>query len=118
MRRQATDAAAGLNRLLRALLEIRAKEGSHLPGYAEPIVLFLGARSNGSAAMRELRDELGLGQSRASRLCAALARAGLVRVDTATEDRRASRVRLTAKGFRLVGKVASALDGKSGSTSA
>ncbi len=111
MRRQATDGAAGLNRLLRALLEIRAKEGSHLPGYAEPIMLLLGSRSDGSVAMRELRDTLGLGQSRASRLCAALARAGLVRVDTASEDRRASRVRLTAKGFKLVGRVSTVLDG-------
>ncbi len=75
-------------------------------------MLFLGIQPDGTAGMRELRERLGLGQSRTSRLCASLARAGLVQVLASDEDRRASRVKLTAKGFRLVGRTAAALSSR------
>lgn len=109
MRRRTTRTADELLSLLRALLELRAGEGNRLPGHAEAILVYLGTRPEGSARMHELRERLGLGQSRASRLCAALARAGLVEVVTPPEDRRASLIKLTAKGSRLVGRVAEAL---------
>jgi len=117
MYRPAYEAAAELDRLLRALLAFRAGDGSHLPGYAEPILLFLGTRSHGAAGMRELREGLGLGQSRTSRLCAALARSGLVEVVTPSEDRRVSRVKLTARGFRLIGRTADAFRARRRSSS-
>jgi DNA-binding MarR family transcriptional regulator len=113
MRRSAPHATDDLNLLLRAVLEFRAQDGNHLPGYAEPIMFFLGMQPEGSAGMRELRERLGLGQSRTSRLCAALGRAGLVEVVTPTEDRRASLVKLTPKGARLVDKVLAAYRSRS-----
>lgn len=93
------------------MLELRRGEGSHLPGHAESIVLCLGLQPEGVARMRELRERLGLGQSRTSRLCAALARAGWVEVVTPAEDRRASAVRLTAKGRRLIDRTLTVLRG-------
>lgn len=109
MRRRTTRTADELWSLLRALLYLRANDRNRLPGYAEPILVFLGTRPDGSARLRELRERLSLGQSRASRLCAALARAGLVEVVTPAEDRRASRIRLTPQGSRLVGRAAQAI---------
>ncbi len=109
MRRRTTRTADELWSLLRALLRLRAGECNRLPGYAEAILIFLGTRPQGAAGMRELRERLSLGQSRTSRLCAALARAGLLVVMTAAEDRRESWIRLTPKGSRLVGRAAQAL---------
>lgn len=109
MRRRTTRTADELSSLLRAMLRLRTSDGNRLPGYAEPILIYLGTRPEGSAGMRELRERLHLGISRASRLCAALARAGLVEIITPAEDRRSSLIRLTAKGSRLVGRAAAAL---------
>ena len=108
MRRSTFNITEDLNFLLRAVLEFRANDGNHLPGYAEPIMFFLGMQPEGSAGMRELRERLGLGQSRTSRLCAALGRVGLVEVVTPNEDRRSSLVKLTPKGTRLVDKILTA----------
>lgn len=109
MRRRITRTADELSSFLRALLRLRANDGNRLPGYAEAILVYLGMQPQGSAEMRELRERLGLGQSRASRLCAALARAGLVEIVKQADDRRASWIKLTTKGSRLVGQVAEAL---------
>lgn len=109
MRRRTTRSADEVLSLLRALLQLRASDGKPLPGFAETILVYLGTRSDGAARMHELRERLRLGQSRASRLCAALARAGLVEILTPAEDRRASLIKLTAKGSRLVGRAAKAL---------
>ncbi len=109
MSRRVTPSADELKRLLGALLRLRAGSANRLPGFAEPILIFLGTRPDAAARMGELRERLGLGQSRASRLCAALCRAGLVEITTAEEDRRASSVRLTLVGRQLVDESAGAL---------
>ncbi len=109
MSRRLTPSADELKRLLGALLRLRAGSANRLPGFAEPILIFLGTRPDAAARMGELRERLGLGQSRASRLCAALRRAGLVEIATAEEDRRASSVRLTPVGRQLVEECAGAL---------
>jgi DNA-binding MarR family transcriptional regulator len=107
MRRLATHAVDELELLLRTLLEFRRGDGSYLPTYAEAIVVFLGAQPGGSARMGEVRERLHLPQSRTSRLCAKLARIGMVEITTSTEDRRSSAFRLTANGARLVDKILS-----------
>lgn len=109
MRRRKNRSADEVLSLLRALLQLRASDGKPLPGFAETILVYLGTRSERAARMRELRERLRLGQSRASRLCAALTRAGLVEIVTPAEDRRTSLIRLTAKGSRVVGRAAEAL---------
>lgn len=109
MSRRATPCADELQRLLGALLCLRTGGGNRLPGFAEPILVLLGARPDAAVRMGELRERLGLGQSRVSRLCAALKRAGLVAIATAEEDRRASWVQLTPAGRELVEASVSAL---------
>ena len=109
MSRRVTPCADELNRLLGALLRLRTGSGNRLPGFAEPILVYLGTRPDAAVRMGELRERLGLGQSRASRLCAALKRAGLVDITTAEEDRRASWVQLTSAGRELVDECSSAL---------
>jgi DNA-binding transcriptional ArsR family regulator len=109
MSRRATPSADELMRLLGALLRLRTGSANRLPGFAEPILVFLGTRPEAAVRMGELRERLGLGQSRASRLCAALKRAGLVQITTAEDDRRASWVQLTPAGRELVEESASAL---------
>jgi len=109
MSRRILPAADELNGLLGALLCLRTGSGNRLPGFAEPILIFLGTRAEHPVKMGELRERLGLGQSRASRLCAALKRAGLVEITTAAEDRRASWVQLSQAGWALVDECTSAL---------
>lgn len=109
MSRRLTPSVDELERLLGALVCLRTGSGNRLPGFAEPILIFLGTRPDAAVRMGELRERLGLGQSRASRLCAALKRAGLVDITTATEDRRASWVQLTPAGRELVEESAGAL---------
>ncbi len=112
MSRRLSPSADELNSLLGALLCLRMGNGNRLPGFAEPILIFLGTRAERPVRMGELRERLGLGQSRASRLCAALKRAGLVEITTAAEDRRASWVRLSQAGWELIDECASALRGE------
>ena len=112
MSRRPSPSAGELNGLLGALLRLRTDSGNRLPGFAEPILIFLGTRAEQPVRMGELRERLGLGQSRASRLCAALQRAGLVEITTAAEDRRASWVRLSQAGWELIDECASALRGE------
>ena len=95
--------------MLGALLRLRAGSANRLPGFAEPILVLLGTRPDAAVRMSELRERLGLGQSRASRLCAALKRAGLVDITSAEEDRRASWVRLTPAGRALIDECSRAL---------
>ncbi len=109
MSRRVTPCADELKRLLGGLLCLRTGSANRLPGFAEPILVYLGTRPDAAVRMGELRERLGLGQSRASRLCAALKRAGLVDITTAEEDRRASWVRLTSAGRELVEECTSAL---------
>lgn len=109
MSRRPSSSADELNSLLGALLCLRMGGGNRLPGFAEPILIFLGTRAEKPVKMGELRERLGLGQSRASRLCAALKRAGLVEITTAAEDRRASWVGLSQAGWKLIEDCASAL---------
>jgi len=109
MRRLSSNAVGELELLLRASRAFReSDDGNHLPGYAETIVYYLAAQPEGRAAMGDLRKSLGLRQSRASRLCASLMRAGLVDIVTPSENRRVAIVRLTAKANRLIDKVLSA----------
>ena len=112
MSRRPSPSAGELNGLLGALLRLRTDSGNRLPGFAEAILIFLGTRAEQPVRMGELRERLGLGQSRASRLCAALQRAGLVEITTAAEDRRASWVRLSQAGWELIDECASALRGE------
>ena len=109
MSRRLSPSADELQRLLGALLGLRAGSGNRLPGFAEPILVLLGTRPQAAVKMGELRERLGLGQSRASRLCAALKRAGLVDITAAEDDRRASWVQLTPAGRELIEDSASAL---------
>lgn len=109
MSRRLSPSADELQRLLGALLGLRAGSANRLPGFAEPILVLLGTRAEAAVKMGELRERLGLGQSRASRLCAALKRAGLVEITTAEDDRRASWVQLTPAGRELVDASASAM---------
>ncbi len=109
MSRRVPPSADELNGLLGALLGLRTGSGNRLPGFAEAILVYLGTRMETPVRMGELRARLGLGQSRASRLCAALKRAGLVEIATAPEDRRASWVRLTQAGRELIEASAGAL---------
>lgn len=112
---RAIPTADELKRLLGVLLCLRTGSGNRLPGFAEPILVFLGSRLGAPVRMGELREQLGLGQSRASRLCAALKRAGLVDITAADEDRRASWVQLTPAGRALIEECAGVL--RSGGTS-
>lgn len=109
MSRRIIPAANELNGLLGALLCLRMGAGNRLPGFAEPILIYLSIRAGHPVKMGVLRERLGLGQSRASRLCAALRRAGLVEITTAAEDRRASWVQLSQAGWMLVEECARAL---------
>lgn len=109
MSRRVTPSADELKRLLGALLRLRMGSANRLPGFTEPILIFLATRPDATVRMGALREGLGLGQSRASRLCAALQRAGLVEITTAEDDRRASQVRLTPAGRALVEESADAL---------
>jgi hypothetical protein len=112
-RRLAPHAVDELDPLLRTLLEFRKGDGNRLPGYTEPILAFLGTRPDGLARMGEIRDHFGLRQARTGRLCAALARAGLVDITPSTEDGRSFAVKLTPKGNRLIDKALSALRSRS-----
>ena len=112
MSRRSYPAETELDSLLGVLLRLRMGNGNHLPGFTEPILIILGTRAEHPVKMGELRERLGLGQSRASRLCAALKRAGLVEITTAAEDRRASWVQLSQAGWALVDECANALRAK------
>ena len=103
MRRPATDAVDGLEKLLRVLLEIRGV-GPLLPAIAVAILVYLGLQPEHSARMGELQRLLRISQQRTSQLCQSLARKGLVRLTPSTEDRRSVRVQLTAKSLRLIDK--------------
>ena len=114
MRRLSSHAVDELELLLRASRAFReSDDGNHLPGYAETILYFLAGQPNGAAGMGDLRKRLGLGQSRSSRLCASLMRAGLVEIVIPTENRRVAIVRLTAKARRLIDRVLSATRSRS-----
>lgn len=69
------------------------------------VLLVLRLRPEGAAEFADVRKACNLGQSRTSRLVAALARAGLVRVST-PKDRRRTVVELTASGLRAVDRIA------------
>ena len=112
MSRRMIATADELKGVLEALLCLRTGSGNRLPGFAEPILVFLGTRPDAPVRMGELRERLGIGQSRASRLCAALKRAGPVAITTAGEDRRASWVQLTPAGRTLIEDCAGALRGE------
>ena len=101
MRRPATDAVDGLERLLRVLLELR-RIGPSLPAVAAAILVYLRLRAEKAARMEELQELLDISQQRTSSLCRSLASKGLVRLTPLPEDRRAVRVQLTAKSLRLI----------------
>ena len=109
MSRRIFPTGTELDSLLGVLLHLRMGNRNRLPGFTEPILIFLGTRAERPVKIVELSERLGLGQSRASRLCAALKRAGLVEITTAAEYRRASWVRLSQAGWGLVDECANAL---------
>ena len=114
MRRLSSSAVGELDLLLRASRAFReSDDGNHLPGYAETIVYFLATQPERAAGMGELRKQLRIGQSRSSRLCASLMRAGLVEIIVPSENRRTAIVRLTAKGNRFIDRVLAATRGRS-----
>jgi DNA-binding MarR family transcriptional regulator len=103
MRRPATDAVDGLDKLLRVLLEIRGV-GPQLPAVAVAILVYLGLQPEHSARMAELQRLLKISQQRTSQLCKSLARKRLVHLTPWIEDRRSVRVQLTPKSLRLIDK--------------
>ncbi len=103
MRRPATDAVDGLEKLLTLLLELRTVEPV-LPLVAAVILVYLGLQTEHEARMGELQKMLKISQQRTGALCHSLARKNLVRLTPLPEDRRSVRVQLTAKSLRLIGK--------------
>ena len=51
MSRRATPSADELQRLLGALLRLRTGSANRLPGFAEPILVFLGTRPEAAVRM-------------------------------------------------------------------
>ena len=107
-RRLSPQTVDELDLLFRTLLEFRSGDGKRFPPYAEAVLFFLGKRPGCLAAMGELRETLDLPQPRTSRICAALEKHGLVQLYPSVEDRRSVMVKLTEKGFGLIGKTISA----------
>jgi hypothetical protein len=112
-----------LDELLAGLLvlknaQIRKTGLRSLPTYSDCFLVFLGKHPDG-VPMLELRKRFKLTHSSAGRTCDALAAAGLVQRSVLTRDRRQARgvgnpgvlVQLTARGYRVIGDVATALRG-------
>lgn len=112
MPRPATQAVGELDKLARALRSFReGKDGSRLPKYAEQIVFYLAAQPERTAGVGDVRKFLGLGKSRASRLCAVLMDLGLAEIIIPSDDRRSANIKLTAKGVQLTDKFLALLHG-------
>src|SRR5690349_11378297 len=73
-------------------------EGNRLPAHSVNVLLFLGLKPGATAAYSDVREAVNLGQSRTSRIIAALVKAGLISSST-PKDRRRTEVALTTQGL-------------------
>jgi predicted transcriptional regulator len=83
-------------------------EGNRLPAHSVNVLLVLGLAPEG-AGFADVRKACNFGQSRTSRLIAALVRAGLVCLSTPQNDKRRTHVALTPRGLRAFDRIADAI---------
>lgn len=114
MRRSASEATVGdlvtLLRIVRAFWPGARGNVNRLPIHTYAILLAVARQPEGST-MRELRTAFALSHSSVTRTCLAMARADLVQIGRAPEDRRRKFVRLTQRGHRIIDEVLAAFRG-------
>lgn len=108
MRRPPPEVVDALTLVFKGMRAWSDGEGNRLPAHSVNVLLFLGLKPDGKAAFADVWEAFNLGQSRTSRIIAALVRAGLVSATT-PKDKRRTDVALTPRGLRAVDRIADAV---------